>query len=206
MAYEVLHTMNTRMNGRKGYMTIKLDMSKACDIAEWSFLEAIMRKLGFADQWISKIITCVRTESYSVLVNEAPMGLIQPSKGLRQGNPLSPYLFLFCTEGLSTLLSSAESARRITGVPLAMGGVKISHILFVDDSIIFCLSNFEEWCNMHQLLNLYENASGQKLNSIKTSIFFRKNTKQEFRAHIRSILGIQDSISGKVLGTAIYGW
>jgi hypothetical protein len=115
----------------------------------------------------------VRTTSYFVLVNEAPMGLIQLSKGLRQGNPLSPYLYLFCVEELSALLSSAESARRIIGVPMAMGGVKISHLLFVDDSIIFCRANFEEWCNMHQLLNLYENASGQKLNSNKTSIFFQ---------------------------------
>jgi hypothetical protein len=69
------------------------------------------------------------------MVNEAPIGLIQPSRGLRQGDPLSPYLFLLCAERLSALLSSTESVGRITGVPMAVGGVKISHLLFVDDSI-----------------------------------------------------------------------
>jgi hypothetical protein len=176
-------------------MAVKLNMSKAYDRVEWPFLEAIMRKLGFADQWISRIMTCMRTTSYSIMVNEAPIDLIYPSRGLRQGDPLSPYLFLLCAKGLSALLSSTESVGRITGVSMAVGGVKISHLLFVDDGIIFCRSNFEEWCNMHQLLNMYEIASGQKLNSTKTSIFFNKNTNKEFRAHIKSILGIRDSTS-----------
>lgn len=85
VAYEALHTMNTRMKGKKGYMAAKLDMSKAFDRVEWKFLEEIMRKIGFADPWIALIMKCVTSVSYSVMVNGTPYGTITPTRGLRQG-------------------------------------------------------------------------------------------------------------------------
>lgn len=72
VAYEACHTMDTRLKGKKGFMALKLDMSKTYDRVEWDYLEAIKRKLGFADRWISLIMTCVLTVRYSVLVNGVP--------------------------------------------------------------------------------------------------------------------------------------
>jgi len=72
VAFEALHTMFSRMKGKKGFMAIKVDMSKAYDRVEWAFLEAIMHKLDFAQRWISMIIQCVSTVSYSILVNRFP--------------------------------------------------------------------------------------------------------------------------------------
>lgn len=91
-------------------MTIKLDIFKAYDRLEWSFLEIMMQKLGFDDLWIYKIKTCVTTVSYSTLVNGKPGLIIKPSKSIQQGNTISSYLYLNCVEGLSMLLNAAKNS------------------------------------------------------------------------------------------------
>ena len=121
----------------------------------------------------------VCTVLYSVLINGQPFGHIQPSQGIRQRDPLSPYLFILCAEGLNTLLHLAEREGKITGLPIAKGGTKINHLFFVDDSLLFCRANVSEWVHIQTILDLYEKASGQKLNWDKTSMFFSKNTKEE---------------------------
>ena len=83
---------------------MKLNMSKAYDKMEWCFLEQILLKLGFQESWVALIMKCITTVSYSILVNGEPKGMIKPSRGLRQRDPLSPYLFLFCAKGLNALL------------------------------------------------------------------------------------------------------
>jgi hypothetical protein len=103
-------------------MTMNLDMSKAYDRVEWSFLESIMLKMGFNSKWISLMMECVWTVSYSVLINGEPRGYFHPSKGLRQGNPISPYLFLLCAEGLSALLAQASQTKTIQGLSISRGG------------------------------------------------------------------------------------
>ena len=82
VAFETLHCMKNYSSGSSGYMALKLDMSKAYDRVEWSFLEQLMRKMGFCDRWIDLIMVCVRTVTYSILVNGEPKGLITPSRGL----------------------------------------------------------------------------------------------------------------------------
>lgn len=135
-----------------------------------------MRKMGFDDRWISLIMTCVRTVRYSILINGSLQGRIFPRRGLRQGNPLSPYLFLLCAEGLSSLITATMQRGHITGLPIAKGGFRLSHLFFVDDSVLFCRATFSEWCSIQDILEVYERASSQKLNRDKTSIFFNKNT------------------------------
>ena len=93
---------------RDGAMTLKLDMSKAYDRVEWRFLEKIMSQMGFHQKWISLMTECISTVSYSILLNGEPHGYIQPSRGLRQGDPLSPYLFLLCAESLHSLSQKAK--------------------------------------------------------------------------------------------------
>jgi hypothetical protein len=127
IAYETLHTMHTGMRGKKGFMAVKLDMSKAYDRVEWCFLEAVMRHLGFNERWISLVMMCITSVHYSVLVNGTPCGLIIPSRGIRQGDPISPYLFLLCAEALSSLLTQANQRGLISGVPTSKRGPKISH-------------------------------------------------------------------------------
>lgn len=106
MAFETLHYMKqVRVHG------IKLDMSKAYDRVEWVYLETIMKKMGFGVKRINLIMECISTVTYSVLINGKPTQTIQPSRGLLQGEPLSPYLFLLCTEGLHCLLHRVAESR-----------------------------------------------------------------------------------------------
>ena len=89
------------------YVVVKLDMSKAYDQVEWSFLKKMMMKMGFARRWVDIIITCVTTVSYRIKINGELTQEILPGCGLRPGDPLSPYLFLICAEGFSALLNAA---------------------------------------------------------------------------------------------------
>ena len=119
-------------------MAIKLDMSKAYDRVEWPYLESVMRRLGFTEKWIKLMMLCVKTVSYSILVNGEPRGLIKPSRGIRQGDPLSPFLFLLCTEGLHGLITKAVAQGYIKGYSLCRNSPTLTHLLFADDSLLFC--------------------------------------------------------------------
>ena len=96
--------MKTQKSKKVGFMTLKLDMSKVYDKVEWCFLIEIMRKMGFCDNWLNLIHECISTVSYSILVNGKPKGEIFLSRGIHQGDPLSPYLFLLSSEGLTRMI------------------------------------------------------------------------------------------------------
>jgi hypothetical protein len=124
---------------------------------------------------------CVKSVSYSVLINGQPFGNISPTRGLRQGDPLSPCLFLIVVKGLRSLLSKAKFEGKISRVPIAAGDYRLSHLLFAYDSLLFCRDTGVELKNLSQVLQSYERASSQQLNVAKTSIFFSRNCREEFR-------------------------
>ncbi|KAL0014213.1 hypothetical protein SO802_001282 [Lithocarpus litseifolius] len=192
VAFETLHSMNNHKSRKSGFMAVKFDMSKAYDRVEWCFLEEVMRRMGFNEQWITLMMICVKTVSYSVLVNGEPQGMFQPSRGIRQGDPLSPFLFLLCTEGLNSLIVKAEREGFIHGYSLSKGGPKLTHLLFADDSILFCRSNRSECQKLLDILALYEILSGQKINRGKTSIFFSKSTTEDMRIEIKEVMGVPE--------------
>ncbi|GAA0155443.1 hypothetical protein LIER_13170 [Lithospermum erythrorhizon] len=95
IAHEVLHYMNHSKSVKNNNMAIKLDMSKAYDRVEWSFLKAIMLKLGFCRRWVDWTMSLVSTVSYSVLINGVPCGFIRPTRGIRQGFTLYRGAYLY---------------------------------------------------------------------------------------------------------------
>jgi len=193
VAYEIMHTMQSRMWRKEGFMGIKLDMSKAYDRVEWIFLRAVMNKLGFDSRWVDLVMKCVTSVKYTILINGNPVGAIHPSRGLRQGDPISPYLFLLCAECFSSLLCNAERKGHITGVPSSPKGPSISHLLFADDCILFCKANRVEWRRLLKIISIYEDGSGQRVNLNKTSVFFSRNTKLSRRQEILSFSGLSET-------------
>jgi hypothetical protein len=171
-------------------MAVKIDMSKAYDRVEWGFLDAVIRRLGFAPLWIKLVMICVSSTNYDVLVNGIPTGSIIPTRGIRQGDPISPYLFLMCTEALISLLSRADGTGVLEGVPMSRRGPRLNHLFFADDSLLFCLADLDHWNKLSILLHTYELASGQQLNSSKTTIYFSRNTPPKARRQILDVSGI----------------
>ena len=184
VAYETLHTLHVRKKGKKGYMALKLDISKAYDQVEWLFLQNIMVKIGFPAGWIERVMSCVTTPSFSILVNGKPYCMIQPSRGIRQGDPISPYLFLLCVEGLTALLNKAESEGRIKGVSICRGAPKITNLMFADDSLLFCQATRAVGETIANILQTYEKASRQRINLEKSSAYFSSNTPERHKDQI----------------------
>ena len=106
IAFEIMYAMQGNPSF-SGFMVIKLDMSEAFDRVEWPFLANVMLDMGFYQQWLDLVMRCVKMASFSFLINGAPKGHNTPSRGIRQGDPISLYLFLFCSKGLSGFLKKA---------------------------------------------------------------------------------------------------
>jgi hypothetical protein len=103
IAYECLHTIR-KQKAKRPYFALKIDMMKAYDRVEWAYLHGCLEKLGFAQDWITSVMRCVTNVRYAARINGELTSPVVPSRGIRQGDPISPYLFLLCTEGLSSLL------------------------------------------------------------------------------------------------------
>ena len=111
-----------------------------------------MEKMGFLVTWIKRVISCVTTPSFSILVNGKAYGMIHPFRGIREGVPLSPYLLLLCAEGFTALLAQEKSKGRIKGVSIYRGAPKVTNLMFADDSLLFCQATEEEGETIAEIL------------------------------------------------------
>ncbi|XP_062013995.1 uncharacterized protein LOC133730414 [Rosa rugosa] len=175
-AFEIIHCLKRRGKKSRQKVAVKLDMAKAYDRVEWDFLRRMMEVMGFPGRFISLIMDCVQTVSYSVLLHGAPFGRIKPSRGLRQGDPISPYLFLLVAEGFSSLIRWAEQQKMVHGVAIARGAPSVSHLFFADDSLLFCDATVWDCVNLKKIFCMYEEASGQKINREKSAMAFSPKT------------------------------
>ena len=201
VAHELLHALSSNNKCSEEFIALKTDISKAFDRVEWSFLENAMLVLGFDEKWVNLIMECVKSVRYQVLINGSPYGEIKPSRGIRQGDPLSPYLFIICTEMLIKMMQIAEAKGQISGLRVAREAPPVSHLLFADDSMFYCRETDEELSHLSRIVEEYSLASGQRVNYQKSSITFGKNISAARRLEIKRKLGIdQEGGQGVYLG------
>jgi hypothetical protein len=199
--YECLHFMKSKRQSELRCCALKLDMKKAYDRVEWSYLKAIMCKLGFHRLWVDKVMRLVTSVSFFVLLNGDRLDSFQPSRGIRQGDPISPYLFLIAAEGLSCLLKSRHESSALKGTKVAESAPTVNHLLFADDSLLFFRADGEGARVVKEVFSLYCDASGQQVNLDKCSIHFAKGVRQVIRDEIKNTLNVQSEVlSAKYLG------
>uniref|UniRef100_A0A803P9M1 CCHC-type domain-containing protein n=1 Tax=Cannabis sativa TaxID=3483 RepID=A0A803P9M1_CANSA len=181
IGYEGLHCMKNRFrNGTK--MTLKLDMEKAYDRVEWPFLRAMMIRLGYDIAWVDKVMRCVTSVSFSFLINGDIKGKVIPERGLRQGDPLSPFLFLFCAEAFSNLIQHEELERRMRGLQFGRRGLSVeNHGKYLG------LPSFVGR-NKKEFLDQIKNKVWAKMKGWKSSIFSMAGKEVLIKAVVQAIL------------------
>ncbi|KAL5567427.1 hypothetical protein UlMin_030591 [Ulmus minor] len=191
VAFEGIHSMRKGRFGNGNKAALKLDMSKAFDRVEWNFIEEVMLQLGYDKRWVEKIMKCVSSVSFSFLLNGEVCGSIVPSRGISQGDPLSPFLFLFCSEGLTSLLVKAETDGRLKDLNFESNGISVSHLLFADDNFLFFDANRSNVEVLSGILRLYCAASGQIVNFDKSEICFGRDVLPPVQQDLASFLGVK---------------
>lgn len=182
VAQETLHSVKQR--NRKG-VVIKIDLSKAYDRINWIYLRMLLTHLGFKMDFISWIIGCITNVSFAVLINGAATPFFKAKRGLRQGCALSPLLFLLIAEGLSQLIQKAKREGNIKGLEVAVN-MFISHLLFVDNILIFSSGNSNEIKELKNIFDLFMKATGMQINIRKSQLILEGLNRQE-KAHISSV-------------------
>lgn len=201
VAHEIFHSLKARKRQATSYMAVKTDITKAYDRLEWKFLEETMRHMGCDERWIRMIMTCISSVSNSVLINGSPEGFIRPERGIRQRDPLSPYLFILCAEVLSHLMNEAMANRSLLGIKVANQAPPVNHLLFADDSLFFSLANKKAAQKLKSIFKRYEEVSVQSINLNKSSILFGSKVQLHTKTLMRNILGIHNEGGiGKYLG------
>lgn len=170
---------------------MKLDMSKAYDRVEWDYLDKIMDSMGFSGRWRGRIMKCISSVTFSVLVNGCPSNEFKPSRGIRQGDPLSPYLFLLCAEGFSALLRREESNSNLSSFKINHHCPSLSHLFFADDSLLFFRASEKDCNTIKGVINTYGKASGQLVNLDKSAFMTSKNVRRGLEIRCGDILGVQ---------------
>lgn len=136
---------------------------------------------------------CVKSVSYAFKFNGIVTNKIYPSRGLRQGDPLSPYIFVICTQGLSAMLKAYHMQGLIKGVRMATRGPTITHLFFADDSLVFFRADTSSGKRVKECLDIYERASGQMVNYDKSALTFSPNTRKLSQERVKYHLNIKES-------------
>lgn len=200
---EVLNLFR-RTKGKKGYIAWKVDLSKAYDRISWKFILDVLWEVGFRGRILELIKQCISTVEYQALVNGEKTEKILPRSGLRQGDPLSPYLFVLCMEKLSQLIDVCVDANQWKPVRVSRNGPRISHVFFADDLILFAEANVENAQLMRRCVDSFCEISGQRVSYEKSCVYVSSNIGRMVANQLADMCGSPlTSDLGKYLGVPL---
>ncbi|KAF7835780.1 ribonuclease H [Senna tora] len=204
LASELMTFIHKARRVKTNWCAFKLDIHKAYDKLSWDFLHAVMIRMAFPHKIIQVIMQCVTTVSYSLMLNGQQAGNFQPQRGIRQGDPLSPYLFLLCSNILSCMLHKEELMNKLQGIQFGRRGPRISHLMYADDTILFFKADPQNCSSVKKTLDTYARLAGQVLNKDKSIVIFSPNTPRQFKRIMSATLGAKTSNKlGKYLGVNV---
>ncbi|KAL9668117.1 hypothetical protein QQ045_002492 [Rhodiola kirilowii] len=190
LAHECAHHIRKTVKGRKCFGSLKLDMAKVYDRIDWTFLRCILLQLGFHQDWVAKIMGYVSTVRYCIRLNGDITEFFTPQRGLRQGDPLSPYLFIICTEWLGHKLRVLHENRTLKGIRISRNAPVITHLFFADDSLLLFEATTATPSIIKDVLTEYEILAGQRVNYNKSELVFSPNTPSAIKQSFMSSLSM----------------
>ncbi|CAH9085655.1 unnamed protein product [Cuscuta epithymum] len=200
---EVVHSLESR-KGRKCGMIMKLDLQKAYDCLSWKFLEVTLTDFGFPMEFTRLIMNSIREMKIGIIWNEYILEDIQPKRGLRQRDLISPYLFILAMERLSHLISREVDADRWKPIRVGKPGISISHLFFADDLMLFGTASREQIEVMMQIMETFSFRSGLEINKDKSRVYLSPNIDGGTRSSLQNLSGIKPTTYlGKYLGAPI---
>jgi hypothetical protein len=205
VAQEMAHSMR-KMTGRVGYFAIKVDLSKAYDRLNWDFIHHTLVEVGYPREWIDVVRVAVTSVRTNVKWNGVRADYFQPKQGIRQGDPISPYLFVLCMDKLSHLISQAVQEGEWKPMRAGRNGPLISHLMFADDLILFAEANMDQLNVVLKIIHQFCQMSGQQILQEKTSIMFSRNVDSQVKEELVRQSGFNEALSlGKYLGVPLVG-
>lgn len=185
-------------------MVIKIDLEKTYDRLSWMCIKETLEDIGMPSKIIQLVMHCVSTTRMRVLWNGEALEEFHPSRGIRQGDPLSPYIFVLCIEKFFWMIGLAIEQHHWRPIQLVRGGPKISHLAFADDVLLFAEASEGQITLIKHILDVFCRFTGQKISEAKTRIFFSKNVDNHLKRSINEMVGFQmtDDL-GKYLGVPI---
>ena len=189
IAQELIHSLKNR-KGREGFMVVKIDLEKAYDRLEWSFIKMVLDHFGFPPNIVNLIMSCVTSTSIAILFNGNKLDSFHPSRGIRQGDPISPYLFLLCMEFLGAYISALHEEKRWDKIKASRNGPSFSHIFYADDLMLFAKANSKNCDAILEVLDNFCNLASQRINVNKSRILFSPNVSGRKKNTICRKLGM----------------
>lgn len=165
---EIVHEAKIR---KRPTIIFKVDYEKAYDSVDWGFLLYMMHRMNFHPRWVLWIKSCLESATLSVLVNGSPTSEFKMEKGLRQGDPIAPFLFLIVVEGLNRLFMNSIHLGLFNGYKVGDGNTcEISLLQFADDTIFLGEASVQNVLVIKAILRCFELVSGLKVNFLKSKL------------------------------------